>query len=331
MTTFHWEECSTLPQEAVSPSCQSVLLNGKIYVGNLHEDTTRKYGGQKGKLCISSVDLASWTVVDTTPTYSYGLTTHNSQLVLVGGMTGTSNLEVTNELWLSTEGSDWYQTLPPMPTKRILPTAISIGECLVVVGGQGSRAVEVLIDGQWSRVHELPFSSHSTLISTLHNENMFVSGGFADKYVYCRVSSLMACAVPSRAGDLSKRDELWRKTCVRVGMFASFQQEMLTVGWDGFCGYIYAYSPYRLRWIHVADMPAEHCVCDLCNAWVLPSGELIVMGTCRATAAVGLTRMSVHKASLRSKHAVMLVGNNAPCGYKSYSFPYNLLFFFFFT
>lgn len=295
MTTLHWEACSVLPQVTVSPSCQSVLLKGKLYVGNLHEDLAN-HGG--GKLWISSDDFSSWEVIYTTPTHSYGLTTYNSQLVLAGGMATDATL--TNELWLSPEGRDWNQTLPPMPTKRSLPTAVNSAECLIILGGEGSRAVEVFIDGKWASVQQLPFSS-STLISTLHNGNLFVSVCNADKYIYCRVSSIMACAKRAKAEQLPKQDKLWKKSCIRVGVFASFQQEMLAVGWDGYRGYVYSYSPYGLCWVHVADMPAEHCVCDLSNAWVLPSGELLVMGMCRATAATGVTRIGVHKASLTCK------------------------------
>ena len=80
----------------------------------------------------------------------HALTTYKSKLVLVGGAIGNSDI-ATNELWLSGDGGKtWSQDLPPMPTKRTFPSAVSTEECLIVLGGYGPRdkAVEILVRGQ---------------------------------------------------------------------------------------------------------------------------------------------------------------------------------------
>ena len=143
-----WEEHCKLPEGIDDVRC--VFLNGKLYVGGRHLSS-----GNHAKLYVSSADLASWMVV-ATPSYYFALTTYNSQLVVAGGM-DVATEEITNKLWTSSNGTYWQSTLPPMPTKRISASAMSLRhpECIIVAGGEKSDdfpcgIVEVYWEKQWS-------------------------------------------------------------------------------------------------------------------------------------------------------------------------------------
>ena len=88
-------------------------------------------------------------------------TTYHSQLVLVGGRDSNTR-EATNQLWVLDEQYHWTQPLPPMTTKCYKASAISVGDHLIVAGGQdGNHAcpldeVEMYDGHQWRKVQSPP-------------------------------------------------------------------------------------------------------------------------------------------------------------------------------
>lgn len=304
MATFHMETCSVcMPCDCSEedfifintlPAC--VLLKDKIFVAD---------NGPQRQLYVTSIDLKSWTKVGTlTPTYKYGLTTYDSQLAIVGGLAGNSD-SYTNKIWLSADGQDWKQTLPSMATKRILSTALSAKDCLIVMGGMVEKGphylpyssiVEVFIHQHWVTIQPLP--PGGWLQSTIHNGILFVSRGFGENS-YCKVTSLITHASQSALKRVLKKEKLWKKFDIHGAPLIPFHDLLLAVGANSTCGYIHAYSPDSQSWAHVADLPTGHCL-HIGDAWALPTGEVILMGGCKADKDLHPS-FAVHKLSPRSK------------------------------
>lgn len=238
-----------------------MCLHSKLHVGSMTEDEE----AMRGKLFISSPDLSSWICVDT-PTSCFGLTSYHSQIVLLGGIKSPiAHDEIeqdTNEVWLSSDGVSWKDTIPPMHDQRFLPQAANVGtpERLVVTLG-GSVMVEVFVDGQWSVVAPVPLKgSGSTTFSTLHNGNWILGGRILDftKFAYCKVESLISAARKTPR-DLAKEDELWKELPIHLHDLCcpvSFQDELLVL--EKFLfepGMIYAHSPSSGTWVHVGETP----------------------------------------------------------------------------
>ena len=304
---FNWEECSSIPDTTFSPSF--VILDDKIYVGNLCIASNIE---KKGKICVSLFNLQSWTLIDDTPTHSYALTTYKSKLVLVGGAIGNSDI-TTNELWLSADcGKTWSQDLPPMPTKRTFPSAVSTDECLLVMDGYGPREkpVEIFVEGQWSSLFPLPYPMKKNYV--IHN-GIFFATMYPNYGAYCPVESLIEYATGAKSLPVSST-ALWSMTQIREGELVSFHGELLSISIGGS---IYAYSNCSQSWLHIQGMNAEYYRCvgeesvgEVHGGWALPTGELVLLGTRRIPAKGGQParkKMAVYKA--------LLTGNNSYYNY----------------
>ena len=279
LATLHWKECAPLPFR-VPGIAECVVCNDKIYIGG------RAY------LFLTSTDLTSWRRL-TLPVHNSAITTYHSKLTLVGGRVIDSG-EITNRLWTSDTGSNLQSSLPPMPTKRYLPSAINTGdpEYLVVAGGRGVSldildTVEVLAEEQWLTVQPLPGRRCYGMKSTLHNGKVYFMGGAeqgCDVY-YCKVKDLLSgiswsqLEVPSR------------------GSFpASFGQQLIAFDRNF---KVLAHSSLTQSWVRVGKMP-----CQKLDATpvVLSTGELVVMGYC------GQLKTRAYRGSLKSECIIVMPG-----------------------
>lgn len=276
LATLHWEECCKIPQGTNHPQC--VSLNDKVYVGvGLAE------GSESNKLYISSTELKSWSTLNT-PTYKYALTTYHSQLVLVGGKEISTD-QVTNKLWTLSASLDWQPSLPPMPTARYSPTAVTIAtpECLVVAGGAVGNeeyvdTVEVFSQEQWTTVQPLPIKCRH-MKSTLRNGKLYFLGGYPQEYTVC-YSNVTSLTDFSQT-DVKKPMQLWDQFEVplRYTGAALFGQQLIMIaGYDSeksFFSKIIAHSPHSQHCVHVGDIPMK---LDCVSAVVFPTGDLLVIG-----------------------------------------------------
>lgn len=251
----------------------AVVMGNKIYIR-----------GEANKLFVvtlnATLNSGSWTV-STTPTSIYALTTYHSRLVLVGGL-DTSTLKVTNKLWVSDEGVDWDTSLPPMPTRRALSSAINTGspQYLVVAGGRvGVRVetdvVEVFAHEQWSTVQPLPYPCYG-MSSTLHNGSWYL---IDDSSMFCcKLAELLAPCIKTS----TEIDETWflvddsQKIFYQGSCRTNFQPALISFGQrlvafshNG----THAYSNYTESWVHV------HEIADATEKFpiVLPTGALIMI------------------------------------------------------
>ncbi len=192
-TSLEWEEWPSLPVE-MSDTC-SVYLNGTLYVGGRFTDEP----GYRPEASLYSfkpgVD-STWTVTDT-PTYSYTLVAHDSELLLVGGHEYHTE-EITNKVFTMRDGQ-FVEALLPMKERRHSPSAVSSGSALVVAGGEDTSgalsSVEVFKNGQWTTAPSLP-SAEYDIKSALHGDQWYLIS-FLGKVFRTSLQSLISGADPS--------------------------------------------------------------------------------------------------------------------------------------
>ena len=254
-------------------NAQAVVLDNKVYIGGGSMSPT-----PPTRLLIYDIAEDSWDIIDT-PTEWYALATYHSKLVLVGGRDPNTK-EATNQLWVLDEQCHWAQPLPPMTTKRYKASAVSVGDHLIVAGGQGGShfcpldEVEIYDGHQWKKVVSLPKACW-WMKSTLHEGNWYLAGGIGQgSEVY--QTSLESLIVTSEG---AARTSVWKKLPdAPVQRFATvmFRDQLIAIGGGNPLGSaIHAYSPSTNSWVHVGDFPVA---CHSSCAVVLPTGELLVVG-----------------------------------------------------
>ena len=187
-------------------STQCIYLNNKFYIGASYAWETNT---NASALCVFSSDFTECVEKLSVPVEHFALAHYHSQLVLVGGVKpGTWDL--TNELLVSADGTNWQPSLPPMRVNRCGASAVNTSECLVVAGGYVPQAlssfrhepvhdlvksVEVLINGEWFTVQPLP-SAIPRPKSYIHNGNLIViSQPISGRSTVCCCRVLLSCRV----------------------------------------------------------------------------------------------------------------------------------------
>ena len=254
-------------------NAQAVVLGKKVYLG----------GGSMNpmlppRLLIYDFTEDSWDTIDT-PTQWYALATYHSKLVLVGGR-NLNTKEATNQLWVLDEQNRWTQPLPPMTTKRYKASAVSLGNHLIVAGGQGGShacpldEVEMYDGHQWKKVESLPRAC-TWMKSTLHEGKWYLAGGKRQGNEVYQTSLESLIATSEGAGQTS----VWKKlpdAPLELSATVMFRDQLITIGGGKpLSSAIHAYSPSTNSWVHVGDLPDDcHSTC----AVVLPTGKLLVVG-----------------------------------------------------
>ncbi len=270
---------------------QCVVFEDKVYIA-LH-----KSGSKLGVFSID-FDSSSWHTVDV-PSIFFSLAIYNSQLVLVGGKEESMmqrrrsllQYEITNKLWASGDwGNSWESSLPPMPTKRYLTSAVSYGgspECLIVAGGRTSDGntsylVEVLKEGQWFTAQSLPRSYTSTKSATLHKGYWYLTGRRSSGTLRGNLNAIVT-SVSSTGGEeivpkisLKPTEEAWKR-CEIHSCLVSCGEHLLALRYSNEEKklIVHAYHPLTQSWVIVQYLRSS-MIPRGCNT--LPTGELLVMG-----------------------------------------------------
>lgn len=212
LSTVEWKKCFTgIPVEQGLVDGECVLWRDKICVIASHNISPepRRRGTplilKVPQLVVISSDLSSWKITSTLPDADCTLTTYRSSLVLVGGSSRNVNKSYvpSDKLWVSDDGVHWQSSLPPMPTKCMLPLVVNTQnpEYLVVAGGSTAEnrtqplsntklpidTVEVFAKEQWSQLQALPYK-YVYLRHTIHDGMLYVAG---------------ECSTPSRMWKVS--------------------------------------------------------------------------------------------------------------------------------
>ena len=275
-----------------------VVLKEKVYIGGEHSRTTVIVYDPQEDSC------------STLPPYAchyFSLAVVNNQLVLVGGLNSVSNR--INELGVWDESSSrWTHPFPPMITACSRPAIVTHKDrWLIVIGGGGGSStrlsrVEILdtFSKQWHRSTPMPESLGCThTLSATIGSTCYLMGGFLSmfsaqkrvlsvsldelvsqtqvpKTVSARLSSLFA---PSPWQILPVTPLSFSAPLALNGTLLAFggtgmgeQYNIKAIARNT----IYAYHPERREWVKAGEMPTERAKC---SCIVLPSGEIMVVGT----------------------------------------------------
>ena len=116
---------------------------------------------------VYDINTGTWSTLPPSPVYNSESAVVNGQLTLVGGGDSSTG-EVTNEVWSwHEEEKEWRKTIPPMPTGRVRPGVVQLGNVVAVFGGL-ARDFKTVLDAvdilntatlQWTTSHslKLPF------------------------------------------------------------------------------------------------------------------------------------------------------------------------------
>ncbi len=217
------------------------------------------------------------------PVERFALTHYHFQLVLVGGAKPGCD-DLTNEVWVSEDGTDWQPSLPPMRVKRCDAAAVNTGfpECLVVAGGCGATSewlnvVEVLVNEEWFTVQPLPNGVRYPR-AFIHNGTLIT--GIYPEYCCC-VESLLASRFQDKKKLLSY--DLWKNFPRGSSRYMfSFGQQLVTAGAG-----VKVLCPYTHTWLDIGRTWNKTYICGT----VLATGEMMIVHW----------EGSVQKASLKCK------------------------------
>ena len=263
--TLHWKEYARLKPCRNWPFrnwlYDTVVLKDKVYI-YFKDFNAVRCAPITGSL---NADLQEWP--ELTPPredvcYST-LTTYQSQLVLVGGTHSRELREDTNELWVSADGNNWHQSLPPMLNCRCAPIVISCAspECLIVADNDddccyrqsmevfaGKKWMSVSVPNQW-RYSDGIIHHGSLYLYDLESPRLKSRG---DRCHYCSVESVLTSCTGN--GQVPwKTIELQLDLHKDIILF-SFQQHLLALTYVRDKTTISIYSTYTKSWV-VEDSP----------------------------------------------------------------------------
>ena len=217
----------------------------------------------------------------------YGMTAHNSQLVVVGGM-HHSTLKDTNKLsvW-DTERSVWTHPYPPMTKPSRESSVISYDRFIIVVGGRdedGKHLARVQVldttNRQWYQTTHLPEPCVDLTSCVIGNMVYLLGGAIRDgmtpkEHVFSvSLDKLISNAVSPSTGATPSPWSTLKGLPVIFSTALVLQGSLLAVG-GLYSSAIHAYQPSSKSWVKVGDLPREQWACGCA---ILPNGELLVAG-----------------------------------------------------
>ena len=201
----------------------------------------------------------------------------NDALITIGGR--DDRLRATNTLF-SLSGSSWEEVLPPMPTKRVRPTANNTPTHLVVAGGEqstiGLATVEVL------NTKTFQWSTANSLLEAVRFPQMTTCGGCI--YLASSDNKVFSCPVEDLLKSTNSSDggSVWTKQANIPTPWwyslATLRGRVLAIGGEvggNPTGAIHCYDAATNSWSVVGEMPTPRY--QVLTA-VLPSNELVVVG-----------------------------------------------------
>ena len=285
-----WRRGKDLPFRIVEhPSM--VVLKGKVYIGGY---AYKLNDVEKRTVIVYDPQKDSCSTLPPYVHYYFSMAVVNNQLVLVGG-TDSKDVD-SNKLGVWDESSmAWTHPFPPMTTACSRPTTVTHKDrWLIVIGGDGGARdlsrVEILdtFSKQWHHSTPMPESlecSH-TLTASI-GSTCYLMGGYVPSSQK-RVLSVFLDELVSQAQVVSVRSHPapspWQTlpdTPLKFSAPLALNGTLLAVGGETKQYYearntIYAYHPERKEWVKVGEMPIERAKC---SCIVLPSGEIMVIGT----------------------------------------------------
>ena len=110
-----------------------------------------------------NINTGTWSTLPPSPVFYSESAVINGRLTLIGGQDASTG-KVTNEVWSwHKDEKEWRKTIPPMPTERLRPGIVQLGNVVAVIGGKASDdktvldTVDILNTAtlQWTTSHSL--------------------------------------------------------------------------------------------------------------------------------------------------------------------------------
>ena len=246
-----------------------VVIGSQVYIGGGNTRAVMVYGIYDDELPPLDYEY-------------YGMTAHNSQLVVAGGR-HHSTCKNTNELsvW-DTERSVWTRPYPPMTIPSRGSSVISYDRFIIVVEGRGEDGkslarVQVLdtTSRQWYQTTPLP-EPCVDLTSCVIGNMVYLLGGWIrkgwtqNKHAFSiSLDKLISNAVSPSTGATPSPWSTLEDLPVTLSTALALQGSLLAVGGQGSSA-IHAYQPSSKSWVKVGDLPREIWACGCA---ILPNGE----------------------------------------------------------
>ena len=267
-----------------------MALGNAVYVGGgnsrNHEMSRRvhKYVEGAGK----------WASLPITPHISFALAAVNGFVTVIGGNNIISSLTSADLLHFDpANAGKWKRTLPPMPTKRAAPSAISLFTHVVVTGGVHEKderflnTVEVLdtTSLQWSKAAPLPKPTTFMCITACESTNrIYLLGGLTKQgsirsVFSCLVTDLVESTADVASGcDSGVWEEITEAPYHRMGCVAMHGKLVVASGLDHddqITKSVHVFDPLSREWSEAGDMAAARSSCSLASTG---EGHVVVVG-----------------------------------------------------
>ncbi len=271
---FYWLPTSKAP-EAMERGT-AVVDGNKCYFAATFSTMVHEYDANEDE----------WNTFSECPHLSFTLAVVNGQLTTVGGIRKRDKKR-TNVLLSLSDGQNWLDILPPMPTERSCAAVISTQEWLIVAGGEANdtlSTIEVMSTEteEWFTTVSLP-EPHYLLSATVSRGRICLLGeGKGSRSVHtCPLSALLQSCEKPQAG---KRKSLlpWQKLPdlpVAYSTCATINEQLIALGGiddkQNESDNIYMFDDQSSSWRVVGHMPTGKYRSLVA---VLPSNKLVTVG-----------------------------------------------------
>ena len=251
-----------------------VVIGSKVYIGGRDARAVMVYDVREDEMKeLPSLDYQH-----------YGMTAHNSQLVVVGGTHHSTGKRTKSICVWDSQCSIWTYPYPPMTIPCSGSSMISYNRFILVVGGRGEdgkyTSETQLLDtstGQWYQTTPLPEPCLDLTSCFIGNICYLLGGWSSNRIQNTQVYTASLEQLISNAVSPSTGAPAW-STLENLPLTHStalaLQGSLLAVGGENSSA-IHAYQPSSKSWIKVGDLPREQW---FCGCAILPNGELLLAG-----------------------------------------------------
>ena len=260
-----WKDPIELPS-GVSQA-QAVVIGGRLYIAGI-ESENGVY-----KITEYSIESGRSREIDT-PVCWFGMAAVNDQLIIAGGQSSEGE---SDRVWvMNSHTRTWTEPFPGMPTARESPSAVGYGRWVLVVGGWGSRYVELLdtVSQQWYTTLPLPSEAIRPSLAVIE-DTLYIA--WDDIVVSASIPALISHAFPNASNSRTMSLE-WQQlpqTLTNNPSIAAFHGTLLAVGGEPLSSSITVYLPLTEEWMNVSKLPTPRtrCVC----VFIPDTGKLLVI------------------------------------------------------
>ena len=253
----------------------TVLLNGKVYVGDVGHGVARA----ECQVVEYSPESGEWSKLPRAPVCGFAMTSLNGQLVLIGNHSTGDEDRIT--VWDSGRG-EWAHPYPPMPTGRSMSAAVGYQNYLIVAcGHKYMDSVEVLdsSSGRWYSAQPLPVGGRR-MSSVVVGDRWYLSSfgcwkDYERHIFYAHLPTLISSATSAAHANAAS---IWQELPtppVDGPTLLALQGHLLLVGGVRRVQELHRYDPEARQWRECGQLPVGMAVPSCA---VLPSGELMVAG-----------------------------------------------------